>query len=114
MARLPARVGALDDEADAPALGELERVRQHVLQHLFQPRHVGADQWRQRRIDRNAEVEAFVMSNLPEAALEVFTQVGLPGGSDAARGHGARLDLRQVEQIVDQAQKIYAGVVNLL
>ena len=97
----------------AALVGELERVGQQVLQHLLQPLQVREHRRRQPRIDAQEEVDALRFGNVAERALDVALQLVQP---HVRRVHhdGAGLDLRQVEDVVDQRQQIVARRMNRL
>src|SRR5438105_2767522 len=87
------------------ALGELERVRQEILQNLIQPLRIGVDRGRQRLIDLNVESEPLVFGHMSKGSFQVllhFLKVNL---SDVHRD-SARFDLGKVENIIDQFQKV--------
>ena len=48
----------LHAEGHAPLLGELEGIRQEVLEHLLDPLRIGADAARKRRLQVDGELEA--------------------------------------------------------
>ena len=71
-ANRPRLVRAPDRERDAALLGELERVREQVLEHLLQPLAVGVDRRRNvRRWTSNVEAEALLLGQRTEAAVDV-------------------------------------------
>src|SRR5712664_948172 len=112
--RAPARLGARHAQRYTSMFGEFERVREQVLQHLLHPRHVRADGGRHSLVDGNAKLEASVLGDLPERALQVFAQLVQARRGDPERSHGARLDFRQVEKIVDQREQVHSGSVDSL
>ena len=91
--------------------GELEGVRQQVLQHLLQPLRVGDDAAAQAGIDVHLERQAAAFGFVPEGAADGLEQVGEEHllGLDRDR---AGLDLRQVENVGDQIQQVGAGAMN--
>ena len=100
-------------QAHAAALGELERVRQQVLEDLLQALGIGVQRAAElgREVDREIQRAAFGF--VAEAALEVLAQVR-ERDLLAVDGDRARLDLRQVEDVADQVQQVGAGRVDRL
>ena len=90
-----------------PALGELERVGDEVLQDLAQALRVGDDLRRAVGRERYRKSDPFGPADVLELAQEVVVH---PSDRDLGhlRGRGARLDLGQVEDAVEQAQQIAA------
>ncbi len=103
--------GRTDHQLDRPGVGELHRVRQQVAQHLQQPLLVGVQRGGQLRGDPYGEVQALLRGQRPESGLHVVDELD---ERDARRGdvHLARLDLRQVQDVVDQLQQVRAGAVD--
>ncbi len=94
-----------DPEHYPSLLGELEGVRQKVLQYLLDPFLVGVDV-RKRLIDKlDREVQPLLLSHLPEHSLEIVTKIAdrYPGDIDR---HRSGFDLREVQDLVDQTQKV--------
>ena len=67
----PPRRRDLDRQLHASFLGELERVRDQVLQHLLQPLRVCLNRGRQTGLQAHVEPEPLVDSHLFERALDV-------------------------------------------
>jgi hypothetical protein len=103
-----ARRDARDVKRTAAVLGELERVRQEVLEDLLQALRVGDDAAPERRVDADVERQAAVLGVVPEHAGDGVVQRGEEEllGLD---GDGARLDLRQIEDVADEVQEVGAG-----
>ena len=91
-------------------MGELEGVREQVLDDLLQALRVGEHRLRQPRIHADQEVERLGLRHVAEGALHVVLQLVERQFADIHH-HRARLDLRQVENVVDQHQQIVAGRV---
>src|SRR6185437_274733 len=91
--------------------GELERVRQQVLQYLLQALRIGDDAASQIGVDLDVERQLSVLRLVPERAPDRFEQVGCQDFFRIHR-HGSRFDLGQVEDVADQVQQIGAGAVN--
>src|SRR5690348_15120652 len=90
---------------------ELERVRQQVLQHLLQALQVGEHRRRQPRISADEEIDALRLGDVAERALDVAREL-VEANVRRVHDDGARLDLRQVEDVVDERQQIVAGRVD--
>ena len=100
-----------DAELDGAAVRELERVREQVLQHLLEALLVGRELLRgvRRQVDR--EVESLLARHRREGALDVLAdraQLRAAG----VHVHLPRLDLGEVEDVVDQREQVRAGVVD--
>ena len=101
-------------QLDAARLGELERVREQVLDHLLQPLLVGLDRgWHVRAAHLDLEAQLLVFRDRAERALDEVAQVGQLDVSDVDV-HASRLDLREVEDVVDQLEQVGAGAVDRL
>ncbi len=92
-------------------MGELERIGQQVLDDLLHPLDVGEHRLRQRRVETDVETDPLGLRHVPEGALDVALQVEQAQLADVDH-HRARLDLRQVENVVDQREQIVARGVN--
>ena len=108
----PAADGGGDTEADAALLGELERIREQVLQHLLQPLGVGddaaardADRCRRRTTAGGCPPRAGTAAPTVSSRLRERDLLGI----DRDR---AGLDLRQVEDVADEVEQVGAGAVN--
>src|SRR6185369_15847830 len=75
-------------------------------------RQIGADDRRQVRIDRDVELELAVDRYLAEGALEVVAQLLQSRRPRVQRRHRAGLDLREVQQVVDQGEQVHARRVD--
>ena len=101
--RTPAATSpARSSSVTLPLVRELERVRQQVLEDLLQPLGVGEH----RRAAGSGpswidEVDALRLGHVAERALDVAAQLVEAQLADVD-DHRARLDLRQVEDVVDQ------------
>ncbi len=102
-----------DHQLHGPGVGELHRVGQQVPQHLEEPLLVGVQRRRQLRRDPHGQVQALLRGQRPERRLHVVHELD---ERDTRRGdvHLARLDLRQVEDVVDQLEQVGAGTVDRL
>ena len=115
----PSAARALHRQHDLARLGELDRVGEQVEQHLAQPRHVAADRRRHVALEDVGDVEVLLgraRADEVERRLDALAQV------ERLRldVHAAGLDLREVEDVVDDGQQRVAriadggGVVALL
>src|SRR6185312_4959436 len=107
----PAFGGGPDAEPDAALLGEFEGVRQQVLQHLLQAlhiRHHGAPEF---LVEQDLEIEVAVLGLVTEGARDHRGQVVEDDLLGIDR-HGARFDLREIEDVADEIEQVGAGGVN--
>ena len=95
------------------AMGELERVRQQVLEHLLQPLRIGQHRARQARVHPDEEVHVLRFGDVTKCALDVAAEI-LEQQIRRIDDHGPRFDLRQVEDVVDERQQIVTRGVNRL
>jgi len=104
--------GELDPQRDLPFLGELERVRQQVLEDLLQPLLVRLDRRRDvRTVHLDLERELLVLRDGAERPLDELAEVAeLHVGH--VHVHASRFDLREVEDVVDQVEEIRARAVD--
>src|SRR6476469_1113208 len=111
MAGSPAATHSRDVELDTPLRCELEGVGQQVLENLLEPLGVGAE----------ARPETWIHDGLEQQ----LPGLGLMAKRTRNRRYdirevdffgfdrdGSRLDLRQVENVADQVQKIASRAVN--
>jgi hypothetical protein len=108
MLRVPA--GPRGDHAhpDATLGGELESIGQQVLQHLLQPLGVGDDAAPDILVDLNVEGESAVfrlVAERPPHHIQQRRERDVLG----VDGHGAGLDLREIENVADEVQQVGAG-----
>src|SRR5688500_6058822 len=94
--------------ADVTVRSELEGVRQEVLEDLSYPLRVRGDGGWQPRVERKLERETFRLGDVMEGPLRRVLE---RGERDPLRLHRdrARLDLRQVEDVVDEGEQIRAS-----
>ena len=103
--------GRRHPQAHAAALGELEGVREQVLEHLLQTLGVGHQGAAERRVEIDVERQLAALRLVAEHAAERLGEVaeedllGLDGDRPA-------LDLGQVENVGDQVQQVGAGAVD--
>ena len=102
---------AVDIEADAALGGELERVRQQVLEHLLQPLGVGGDAAAEIGIDVDFERQLPRFRLVAERPRHHVEQVGEEHLLGVDRD-GAGLDLGQIENIADEVEQVGAGAVD--
>src|SRR6185312_2283874 len=96
-------VGA-DVDHDLAALGELDGVADQVGQHLAQAAGIAGEAARQVRRDVGAEAQALLLGHLVEEVLDLFDDVA------GVEGHHlqldlAGLDLREIQDVVDDAEQ---------
>ncbi len=103
----PAGAGMVDGQRNPAAGGELERVRQQVLQDLLQPRDVCCDRRWQPGADLDRKPELLDVRHMPEGAQHIDPQL-----LERVLGHFQRdragLDLGQVKDVVDQREQVAA------
>src|SRR6266545_3101343 len=109
----PPALGARDRQDHLPALGELEGVREHVLDDLLKALRVSRQGVRQSRIQLDPEVQPLRRGDVAERALDVILQVSEPDVADVDDDR-AGLDLREVEDVVDQVQEVVSRRVDRL
>src|SRR4029078_6274082 len=98
-------------EANASLAGELERVGEQVLQHLLQALGVCGDRTTEIWIEINLERQLPGIRFVPEGPRDHVHQI-CEGDLLGIYRDGARLDLREIENVADQVQQIGAGPVN--
>src|SRR5204862_5311309 len=99
-------------QVDWTLRGELEGVGQQVLQDLLQARRVRRERARQRCVDVHVERKILRLRDVAEAAVDGFPQ-GREADLLGLHRDGPGLDLRQVQDVVDQRQQIGPGGVNV-
>ena len=102
---------ARDLEPDRALVGEFERVRQQVLEHLAQTLRVGMQRCRHVGGDVQFQRQALFLRDRPQRIQQPLQRRGDGDLFDLHRGL-ARLDLGQVENVVDQRQQIAARRVD--
>ena len=102
---------AVTDQPHAALFGELEGVRQQVLEHLLQALGIGRDAAPEMRVDLDVERQLPVVRLVPERPGDRFDQVG---DEHLLRVHrdGAGFDLRQVENVADQVEQVGARAMD--
>ena len=109
--RSPAAGRNADVQPHAAAVGELEGVRQQVLQHLQQALGVGRDRAPQARVEVGRERQLARVRLVAEVALDRLAQVREQQVLALDRDR-ARLDLRQVQNVADEVEQVGAGAVD--
>src|SRR5262249_40778313 len=112
-AECPTLLNRPDLQRDTALLGELDCVREQVLQDLLEPFLIGVYRCRQFRIYSNREVQSLILSDLMEAPAQGFGSLNKWDFPDFD-GHHSRLDLGQVEDVIDERKKIVPRRVNCL
>src|SRR6266545_4040494 len=105
---IAATFGQADVEQDAPLVGELECVREEVLENLLQSLRVGVDGRRQVRRAFDRELQPLVRRQLVEADVELLDDL-VERRVDGVYHHHPGFDLREVEDVVDQREQVGAG-----
>ena len=105
MGRAPAAASTAYAKRDAALRGELEGVGQEVEDDLLKPFLVGPDVMRELGVELDVEVEALVGSELAEGPFHVLLQVDHRHLADLDR-HRSGFDLRKVEDVVDEIEKV--------
>ena len=95
------------------ALGELDRIANQIHQHLFQTQGVALEQRRQSSGRGNDKFDALVRCGLGEQIGQLVEQ-RLRRKFLYRQHQLASLDLRQIEDVVDDGQQRMRGTVNLL
>ena len=111
MVAAPATFHATDVERDSAFLGELEGVGEEIEDDLLKPLLVGPDRVRQLAVELDLEVEPLVGSQLAEGPLHMLLEGAQRHVTELDR-HRPRFDLRKIEDVVDQAQKIRSRAVD--
>src|SRR3954466_15822670 len=105
----PTRRGSLHAQSDGSEFCELQRVGKQILEYLLHSFGVGDYRIRGQIVcDLDGKIEALSFGDVTEGAQ---TQVSQLGESYAAHldVHLSRLDLTQVENVVDQGKQIGPG-----
>ena len=90
----------------APPVGrELHRVREQVVEHLLDARRVGDDR---RQVGRDLELDARSAARAATPCMTLSTPCTMSPSETGSKTqlHLAGLDLRQVEDVVDQAEQV--------
>src|SRR5215470_13444151 len=111
MVGTPAANRSRDVELDAALRCELERVGQQVLENLLQPLGVSAEARSEAWIQDGLEQKLPGLGLMTERTRNSCHDVGEVDLFRIDRD-GSRLDLRKVENVADQVQKVASGAVN--
>ncbi len=104
----PAVAVQTQGEPDGPCVGELQRIRQQVLENLFQPARVGEYRWRHIRRYVDHEFQLLLGCKRLEGPLQRFNQAAYRY-IFRRKFQLACLDLGDIEDVVDQVEQIIAG-----
>ena len=101
----------IDLERDPSLPGELEGVREQVLENLLQALGVRLDGARQvgRRLD--GEFQILRLGHVIEGSLDESVEIR-EAQIAQIHGHRSRFDLREIEDVVDQVQEVVPGSVD--
>ena len=108
----PARRGEADANVHMSLGGELDGVGEQVLEDLLEALRVADQRARQVGVEMHVERQVLVFGHVPEVAIDGVAQAGERDFLDLDRDR-ARLDLREVENVVDQVQEVRAGRVDV-
>ena len=111
--RRPAAGRRADRERHRAFVRELERVRQQVLDDLLHALDVREHRARHVRIELHLERDLLRLGDVAERALDVALQIEQPQLADVG-DDGSRLDLREIEDVVDQREQVVARGVDRL
>ena len=107
----PSSVGHRNGKPHRTVLGELERIRQQILEHLLQTLGVRHQAASEMRIGLHLERQLPIFRFVPERPRHHLQQVGEEDFLGFDR-HRARFDLRQIENVADQVQQVGSRAVN--
>ncbi len=103
----------LDRDEDLSRGGELDRVAQEVDQDLAQPRGVALDHGRHRGIDPAADLQPLAR-RLGGEQVDRLLHAGAQGERGGLDGELAGLDLREVQNVVEQGEQRLAAAADRL
>ncbi|QJW99075.1 hypothetical protein FTUN_6673 [Frigoriglobus tundricola] len=109
--RDPVAGAALHVHAHLAGFGELQRVREQVFEHLLQPLPVGGDRVGAARRDPDVERQGLLFGDRAEHAVQVLDELREPHRL-GPHVHAPGLDLRQVEDVVDEREQVVPGGLN--
>ena len=107
----PAAERGRDVEPHAAVLGELEGVRQQVLEHLLQALGIGDDAAPEMRIDLHIEGKGpplGVVTEWPCRRIDQIAEIDL----FRFNRNGSGFDLRQVQNVADEIEQVGACAMN--
>src|SRR5688572_11816202 len=96
-----------------PVGGELERIRQQILQDLLQALRVGDQRSRQRSVYLYLEHQSFGLGDVMEVAIHGLAKSRKRDLLGLDRD-GAGFDLREIQDVVDQGEQVRARRVDVL
>ncbi len=108
----PALRGETDAHIDVAVGGELDGVGEQVLEDLLQALRVAVHEARQVLGKLHVERQVLGLGHVPEVAIDVVAQAG-EGNFLDLDGDGAGLDLREIENVVDEIEQVGAGGVDV-
>ena len=103
----------LHAQVHATALGELHRIAAEVQQHLADAQTVAHQVGRELGIDVQVQRQPLGVCLVDELGMDIAQDLG-DVHAQALQLQFARLDLGQVQHVVDDAQQVLAGPLNLL
>ena len=112
MVGTPAAGGQTHAHFDVTIGREFHGVRQQILQDLLQALGIAVHRSRHALRELHAERQVLGLGDMAEVALDVFAQTRERNLFDIDRDR-PRLDLRQVEDVVDEMQQVGAGGIDV-
>ena len=91
--------------------GEFESIGEQVFENLLEARHIGLQRGRNIGCDDDFEIQAFLLGDLGKSAIDIFADF-LDSDFADFEFHFARLDFGQIEDFVDEIEKVAARTVN--
>src|SRR6266436_1455782 len=101
----PALSHQVDPQLDVASSRELDRVRQKILQDLLKTLRVALDAMRKPLGELHPEREVLGLGHVPESAVDIIAQT-IEGYLLNFERHRTRLNLRQIQYVVDQMQQV--------
>src|SRR5262245_14044405 len=100
-----------DVDRNASVFSKLERVCEQIFEDLLQTPLICVTAHWQRRIHVNRKFQLFVVSNLPERSFDIIRKIFKQNASEFDFHHSG-LNLGQIENLIDQFQKVRVRRVN--
>src|SRR5258708_37604753 len=101
----PALRRYIEAQLDVATRRELERIRQKILQDLLKTLRIALDAMRKPISKLPPEREVLGCGNMPECAFDIIAQT-IEGYLLDFESNSTRLNLRQIQYVVDQLQQI--------
>ncbi len=110
--RAPAIGGNSDANLDLAVSGELDGVGQQILEDLLKALWVGVHESWQALGKEQVQRQILGLGHVPEVAVDGVTQAG-EGDFLDLDGDGPGFDFREIQDIVDEVEKIGAGGIDV-